>query len=219
MSVMKYLWTGVFLASLASTAQAVMITELFEVTLPVDSGPYSAGHVFQITATYDDTGTTMHIWEDGANGIAEFGDGDDLLFHTYNLVDYTEFTLFSDADLSISGLAQLPSGASRRDVYNFNISWYFENLDPSTYGEWILMYMADDIYFEAYVTRKSFSESYFYLEQNYTDDSGVSQVWITEATIQSTEGLITRTTVPEPTTLTLMGLGLAGIGFARKKRK
>ncbi len=220
MRVMKYLWTGVFLASLTSTAQAVMITELFEIKLPVASGPYSAGHVFQITATYDDEGTVMHGWGDGANGIAEFGDGDDLLFSTYNLVDYSGYTLFSDAELSISGLAQLSAGASRLDVYDYNFSWYYEYLDPSDNGYWVLNYAADDIRFIASVYNMSQSpSSSFYLLQNYTDDLGKHQVLLARAVIDSTDGLITRTTVPEPTTLTLMGLGLAGIGFARKKRK
>ncbi|MET0014402.1 MAG: PEP-CTERM sorting domain-containing protein [Sedimenticola sp.] len=42
--------------------------------------------------------------------------------------------------------------------------------------------------------------------------------YYSDVSFQDTRGTFTVTRIPEPATLALMGLGLAGIGFARKKK-
>lgn len=44
---------GLVAATVAAPLQAAIITEQYNFTLPADSGIYSAGLTFQVTATYD----------------------------------------------------------------------------------------------------------------------------------------------------------------------
>ncbi len=107
-----------------TAARAVMVTELFQVTLPFANGVYSAGHVFEITVTYDNASTIMRVWNDGANGIGEFGSGDDTRATTFNLSSFPGYTLFSDAQISTSGLVAPPAGSTPWNYYGNSYARY-----------------------------------------------------------------------------------------------
>ena len=221
-NIMKRLLVSVLLASLSTTVQATKVTGLYEITLPYASGPYSAGHVLKVTATYDDDGTVMHRWHDGANGIAEFGDGDDIIIQTYNLADNPSATLYSDADISISGLL-LPTGATPAKTLFTNRSSYSEYFDPSTNGTSVLSYVAEDLLtFTISISRESYwgpnGHSSLIVTQAIEDASGSFQFLNLGVSIDSVDEF-KRTRIPEPTTLILTGIGLSGIGYSRHRSK
>jgi len=210
-------FAGLFLALLLSTAQAAVITEQYTVTLPFASGDYAAGHVFKITATYDNAGTVFNTWFDGSNDIAEFGSGDDTLFQTFTTAAYPNYSVFSNAVISISGIAPLPAGSVPRDVYDSNSSNFEKQVSPLT--RQTLSVQADDIFMflELNTTTASSPLWSFTVVQFYLDATGEPQNQ--GVTVQNYPGEVPRVTIPEPTTLALLGLGLAGLAAARRRKR
>ncbi len=215
---------ALFLISLASAAQASTITQLFTVTLPSATGAYGAGHALQISATYDNAGTTMNIWHDGPNGIAQFGGADDTVNQTFDLANYPGYTQFSDAQQAISGLAPLPLGTVPYDASSTNFAWYYTV--GSGYrgtGYTYLQVQADSlIYYLALFSPAEWGngtgetcflvhQAYFHrvLGRGYQEGDfcapGFSSVTITGGAIA------------EPATLALLGMGLVGLCFSRRR--
>jgi hypothetical protein len=223
---MKKLWIGLFLAALAASAQASIITQTYEVTLPTASGLYSAGHVFQITATYDDAGATYHVWGDGLNNIGELGNGDDFLSYTGYLSG--DYLFVSDASISIAGLNALPAGLSPFDPYSQNYANVLAFRDPAVDGVLMISTRVDDLYFDLRLFAPGYDASAFpkgaasfLLYQAYQNEGSglwggdfIATAWSTPAS-----DTVTLTTVPEPATLALLAMGLLGMVGSQALRR
>jgi hypothetical protein len=188
------------------SAQASLITETWEtsVTSSVNNLFYSIGDKVRWDVTYDDASTAMHEYNDGPDGIA--GTVDDTLLDTINK-DAT-FTIAADAVFDFGNIfANLRGAYTDANILTTNLSQRYEYFGSFQYTE----YRADSDWLQM----NSFGIGSFH---NLNDFRGGS---FRDSYIEFDNTSIIRTVsaVPEPATLALFGIGLAGLGFSRKKKK
>jgi hypothetical protein len=194
------------LAILPLFSKAAIVNRQYEITLFNDVGHYSAGHVFRLSATYDDASYGYTWWEDGPNGKAELGGGDDTLGAFLG----TSPIPASDATLSLTGLLSPPAtGLIPRDENTVNESRYYEFIDFYNSLRYDVFFLrADDLvlYFDIH-SPSSYSLS---ITQHFTDEvSGQPVTYFTGLNPFENSKLQILTPVPEPSAIGLAGAAMA----------
>ncbi len=219
---MKNLFAGIVVATFAVSAQAAIVTERYAFTLPTAQSGYSAGHVFQITATYDNAGTVMHAWDDGLNEMAQNGGGDDTVIQNATLTQYPDYSLFSDATITVSGIRPLDPGLTPYDWLSSNMSRVDRQrlgINP-TNTLLAFQWYADDLAVTFALNGPMdpdtavFESAFLEVRQWYTNPQGVIGLSRMASSAVGAGSLVRVESVPEPTTLALLALGLSGIGLA-----
>jgi hypothetical protein len=208
-----------------------------------DNSLYTEGFQFLFSLTYDDSkdGTNVSQYLDGVNGVGEFGSGDDILFMTYiltsdggrewyefdsvgNIVDYgtdlspygfqtDNVTLSTNLLPTFSGIAEdwFPDSARHLAGGNGHPNLFFQNNDNFSFGfEWF-----DDGFFTD--TLPDGSNVYGWGSSNWVFRNEDGELLVEQLAFYITD--VKYTSVPEPGTLALFSIGLAGMGLARRRKK
>jgi len=200
-----------------TSAHAVLVTDVWESTVINDvSGNntvFAPGDKFTWTVTYDDTSLTMHEYDDGANGIAEFGTGDDTISNILCTgaasgspgctINYTtEYNLLADAIFDLSQF-YLPMQSAGLTGYN-GLTLNYAQRTRSDNGTNNARFWADDFSFAVAGVQTMF----------FDNNIGASNSTIT--TLSSV--LISTNNVPEPPVIALIAIGLLGVGTSRLRK-
>jgi len=216
------IWTTLSILGIGS-AEAAFVTETWQSTVTSASNPaFAAGDTFSWTVTYDNASLMMHRYLDGANGIAEFGAGDDVLSATFCAgteigaagctINVASDTLEADAEFDLSSFYDVmaASGLTGADIALANNS----NRYADASGQ-LVNFVADDFLFLASNNNDLYTGE---ADTYYTDDLGkvVSTLTTFTSVLKSTAPAV----VPLPSSLSLFAMGLVGLGVnCRRKRK
>jgi len=177
------------------------------------------GSVFTVTSIYDDGKNYMTLFDDGVNGIGEFGLGDDTVIHehcsftnAHCTADHTGFAYFSDSSMDLSNLLSSVLASERgRDSTTTSLAWNFGRQS----GVQEFRYQRDDVkLFGSSGTTGWGAGSSFRLDTFGIGTTGSANTWTSSFVVKS----YTAVGVPEPSIIALFTAGLVGIGFARRRR-
>lgn len=156
------------------------------------------------------TGSSLSFHATGT--ISSLGSGyhHQLLF---GLVDDVTSDWITSFDAGSSTWIEGPTNAvSTNSVYDLSGS-YSDSLLTSGSSSWQIGDQVDiEFNFVGVFNLSNFDINNFGMQAGYTSGSIVS------STYNLVEGINSTASVPEPATLALLSLGLAGIGFSRKKK-
>lgn len=210
---MKKIILAVLLLGTFQSANAVLITETWESEITFAThNAFAVGDTFTWTVTYDDSSLRMHGYSDGANGIGEFGEGDDTLNHVYctgtesNGAGCTTSTgsshsFLSDAIFDLSNFYDVMAVANLTgyDYYTSNNALRYNTSSGNEYAD----FLGDDMHF-------TLSRAVTWSSNTIIYDS----ITLLNSQILNREIV----DVPAPTSIALLVLGLTGVGFSRRKK-
>ena len=187
---------------------------------------YSAGDEITFTVNYDDEGTNYSFYNDGLNGIAESGEGDDTISSTFDISSRPDYLYYDD--VTFGGIEEIyttmgiPQGATAHEHESINYS--FGTYAPD--GTQKAQYYGDDYLLDVV----------YYHYQDYVQYGGgvIRREWSSDGSSWNTSTLwfeITDITlsehnegddlqpVPEPSIWLLLSSGLVGLAYFRRKRQ
>jgi hypothetical protein len=207
-----FVLTGVALTLFCFTANSH--ATLLESTITATVSPYgpiattiwNTGDSFALTVRFDNESNTMTRWNDGPNGVAEFGGGDDTINEIFYLLSYPGFDFLADAQYSLD-----PQTSNYQtllpDLFDTNWAAAYHQTSPEIY---IYAYGAEGLKIDIHDNATTGLSGLIYPRS--IDEDGV---------ILSQLEIITRPAdpIPEPTTMLLFGTGLAGLAGTRIRKK
>lgn len=200
---------GFFCLMLSHSTFATTIVETWTANLSGYTGIAASGATLNWTVTYDNASTTMHAYDDGPNGIAERGAGDDFAHTSWSIQNDTGFGFLADSYSTLGDSWDTLTGWSE----NFQtIDFKTENFDQR-----FLIYATDNV-------QNQFANEYIYGNAYFgnTDPSlSGGTIWAHSTSGVARSNLynvsMTAQSVSEPTTLILLGIGIISIAGLHRK--